>query len=55
MDGPLKDLHHLKVELKAEVDNSHHGQIDLNKILGTARGTHQTSKWTPLRPQITEN
>ena len=22
---------------------SHHGQIDLNKVLGTAKGTHQTS------------
>ena len=34
---------------------SHHGQIDLNKILGTAKGTHQTSKWTPLESQIIEN
>ena len=32
-----------------------HGQIDLNKILGTVKGTHQTSKWTPLGSQITEN
>ena len=34
---------------------SHHGQIDLNKMLGTTKGTHQTPKWTPLGPQITEN
>ena len=35
--------------------NSHHGQKDLNKILGTLKGTHQTSKWTPLGTKITEN
>ena len=34
---------------------AHHGQTDLNKISNTAKGTHQTSKWTPLGPQITEN
>ena len=34
---------------------SHHGKRDLNKILSTAKGTHQTSKWTPLGSQITEN
>ena len=34
---------------------SHHGQIDLNKMLGTKKGTHQTSQGTPLGPQITEN
>ena len=34
---------------------AHHGQIDLNKMLNTAKGTHQTSKWTPLGPQINEN
>ena len=27
---------------------AHHGQIDLNKMLGTMKGTHQTSKWTPF-------
>ena len=27
-----------------------HGQIDLNKMLGTMKGTHQTPKWTPLGP-----
>ena len=34
---------------------THHGQIDLNKMLGTKKGTHQTSQGTPLGSQITEN
>ena len=42
-------------EFKVESRKTHHGQIDLNKMLNTAKGTHQTSKWTPLGPQITEN
>ena len=29
----------------------HHGQIDLNTMLKTAKGTHQTSKWIPLGPK----
>ena len=41
--------------LLAKVCTTHHGQIDLNKMLSTTKGTHQTPKWTPLGPQITEN
>ena len=37
------------------ISPSHHGQIDLNKMLGTKKGTHQTSQGTPLGSQITEN
>ena len=42
-------------KFSAAEPTSHHGQIDLNKILKTAKGTHQTSKWTPLGSQITKN
>ena len=35
--------------------SAHQGQIDLNKMLGTKKGTHQTSQGTPLGSQITEN
>ena len=35
--------------------STHNSQIDLNKMLDTVKGTHQTSKWTPLGPQISEN
>ena len=41
--------------IKLACDHSHHGKIDLNKILGTMKETLQTSKWTPLGSQITEN
>ena len=46
--NPLGECHYFLMP-------AHHGQIDLNKILGTVEGTHQTSKWTPLGSQITEN
>ena len=49
----LQSLH--QIEMQFCINRAHHGQIDLNKMLGTAKGTHQTPKWTPLGPQITEN
>ena len=41
--------------LLQDVFITHNGQIDLNKMLKTAKGTPQSSMWTPLEPQITEN
>ena len=35
---------------KRRFERTHHGQIDLNKILGIVKGTHQASKWIPLGP-----
>ena len=43
----------MKIKLKGF--KSHHGQVDLNEILNIGKGTHQTSKLTPLGNQITEN
>ena len=42
-------------KIENSFNKAHQGQIGLNKILGTVKGTHQTSKWTPLGSQITEN
>ena len=47
--------HQLKENVFFDKDPSQQGQIDLNEMLKTAKGTHKTSKWTSLGPQITEN
>ena len=49
--GDFDAIYRLVYEEELPVDYqvkcSYHGQIDLNKMLKTVKGTHQTSKWTP--------